>query len=57
MVAGPEVGQGPKGETVGMVWLEEVFQETIPFWNLLWKEDERILWVTNQKNDDVGPYK
>jgi hypothetical protein len=31
LVVGPEIGQGPKGETVGMVRLQEVFQETIPF--------------------------
>ena len=31
LVARPEICQGPKGETVGMVQLQEVFQETIPF--------------------------
>jgi hypothetical protein len=35
LVAGPKIGQGPKGKTIGMVRLYEVFQETIPFRKLL----------------------
>ena len=57
MVARPEVGQRPKGKTDGMVWFQEIFQEVVPIWKLLWKENKIVLRVKTWTNDNVGSYK
>ena len=57
MVVGPEVGQGIKIKTDGMVRFQEILQETVFIRNLLWKKDQIILWAKTRTNDHGRPGK